>query len=302
MRRHISSAIAIIMLLTINLATQVFAADNPGFTTVGLVITYDPSVLQITGVTAPVSAMPLNPQFALSTSPGTQWIPLVNTNLVDWGGNGTIANITFNVSSTATLGTNSISLAFTSSPDGTPGNANGDVLRNATVLSGSVNITAPPVVQPPPQPPITPPPSNGGNGSGDSGNGTGGTQQPGNNANNRPNNNDAVEEDEDDNAILIEEVDDTPPITELPVYVPVEVQELPVPTPQPFVEETFIGTPYTPYTATYAPSVPEFGNVPQTGVSGIIRVVLIASGLLATSIVLWSYVFFRHKRRGVKNG
>jgi len=115
-------------------------SNNPGFTVAGLVITYDPGVIQVTGVTAPVSEMPLNTQFALTTSQGTQWIPLLNSSLTDWNGSGTVVNITFSVSSTAALDTSNITIAFIGSPDGTPANADGDVLRGSTVVSGSVNV------------------------------------------------------------------------------------------------------------------------------------------------------------------
>ena len=79
-------------------------SNNSGFTAVGLIVTYNSNVLEITGVTAPIAAMPLSSQFALTTTPGTQWILLVNTNLVNWSGNGVVANITFNVKSTSPIG------------------------------------------------------------------------------------------------------------------------------------------------------------------------------------------------------
>jgi hypothetical protein len=121
----------------------VTVGNNPGFTAAGFVATYDTNVLEITGVTAPAAAMPLNSQFELTTTPGTQWISLVNTNIVDWSGNGVVVNMTFNVRSNATVGVSPISLAFTSAPDGTPGNANGDILRGARAVSGSVNVANP---------------------------------------------------------------------------------------------------------------------------------------------------------------
>lgn len=117
-------------------------SNNPGFAATGLIVTYDPNVLEITGVATPVASMPLNSQFALTSTPGTQWIHLVNTNLVDWKGNGIVVNMTFNVKSTAPVGTSSVTLAFTGSPDGTPANANGDIINTAEIVSGSVNITA----------------------------------------------------------------------------------------------------------------------------------------------------------------
>jgi len=115
-------------------------SNNPGFFAAGLVVTYDPSILEITGVTAPVEAMPLNPHFALTSEPGTQWIHLVNTDITDWNGNGVVANITFNVNPAATGGVSAVTLGFTDAPDGTPGNAAGDLLTGAVLVSGSVNI------------------------------------------------------------------------------------------------------------------------------------------------------------------
>jgi hypothetical protein len=144
-------------------------SGNPGFMVVGLVVTYDPNVLEITNVTAPVSAMPLNSQFALTTTPGTQWIHLINTNFTDWSGNGAVVNIAFNVKTTAAAGESPISLAFVNSPDGTPVTAAGNILRGARAISGKVNITSgatrggtetpPPAISPTPSPAPTPIPA-----------------------------------------------------------------------------------------------------------------------------------------------
>ena len=114
--------------------------NNPGFTGVGLIATFNPNVIHITNVTALVSDMPLNPQFSLTTTQGTQWIPLVNPVLSDWIGQGAVVNLTFDVSTNAPLGVSPISLAFINLPDGTPVNAANEILRNATVVSGSVYI------------------------------------------------------------------------------------------------------------------------------------------------------------------
>jgi len=117
-------------------------SNNPGFSAVGFVLTFDPNVLALTGVTAPVADMPLNAQFELTSQAGSQWIHLVNAQTSNWYGNGVIANLTFNVLSTASIGESPVSLAFTTTPDGTPGNAGGEVLNNATVTAGSVNVAA----------------------------------------------------------------------------------------------------------------------------------------------------------------
>ncbi|MCL1819848.1 MAG: cohesin domain-containing protein [Oscillospiraceae bacterium] len=116
-------------------------SSNPGFTSVGFVVSYNPNVLEIANVTAEQAAMPLNPQFAYTTVPGTQWIHLINTNLVDWSGNGTVVNITFYVKEDAPDGLSRIFLDFTGTPDGTPANSNGDILSDARVISGSVDVS-----------------------------------------------------------------------------------------------------------------------------------------------------------------
>lgn len=168
MKKHLAISITLIILLVIISPIPAFAAgntltfsiesnisvirgdaitvpvnvsNNPGFTAVGLVVNYDPDVLTITGVSAPVSAMPLNPQFALTSNPGTQWISLINMNLNDWTGNGPVANVTFNVKSDAPLGVSAIALTFTGVPDGTPCNSNGDIIRNSVRVTGSVDVT-----------------------------------------------------------------------------------------------------------------------------------------------------------------
>lgn len=116
-------------------------SNNPGFTSVGFVVTYNPNVLEIVSVSQATAAMPLNPQFALTSTPGSQWIHLINTNLIDWSGNGVVVNIDFKVKSNAPNGSTPIYLAFTSSPDGTPSNANSNILTDARVFSGSVNVS-----------------------------------------------------------------------------------------------------------------------------------------------------------------
>jgi len=119
----------------------IVVSNNPGFTAAGMMVVFDPLSLVLTQVTAPVAAMPLNAQFALSTVPGVQWINIVSSGLEDWSGSGTVINMTFNVRPDAAIGTSTISLMFTDVPDGTPANANGDRL-GATAASGSVSISA----------------------------------------------------------------------------------------------------------------------------------------------------------------
>jgi hypothetical protein len=120
----------------------IHVSNNPGFNAVGLVLTYNPSVFEITGVTAPIVAMPLNSQFALTSVPGTQWIHLVNTSIVNWNGSGIVANVTFNVRANAAIGSSNIGLAFTNTPDGTPVNAGGNLINNSATVSRSIDIIA----------------------------------------------------------------------------------------------------------------------------------------------------------------
>jgi hypothetical protein len=123
-----------------SIAVPISVNGNPGFNSVGLLLTYNPLVLEITGVNSVESAMPLNSQFALTTTPGTQWISLVNPGLLDWGGNGVVANVSFNVLQNAQAGSSRIDLNFTTAPDGTPSNAGGTILRNAAAIAGTVNV------------------------------------------------------------------------------------------------------------------------------------------------------------------
>jgi hypothetical protein len=261
---------------------------NPGFNSVGLVLTYDPRVLEITGVSAVESAMPLNSQFSMTTTPGTQWISLVNPGLLDWGGNGVAANVSFNVLANASAGSSQINLNFTNAPDGTPSNAGGTILRNAAAIAGSVNVVrqAPPVtdaepfddaptpdtvLEPAPTPPtnvqpaITPGPL--------------ATQQP------------------------------AP--TQMPAPTPAsdpQVTSVPL-----FDGSEFTGVPYTPApalseapatvipTATPRPAT-DFGPVPQTGVAthGTLIAALVAC--MAVTAVLWGCVLLRKKKRREPNG
>ena len=126
-----------------SVTVSVTVSNNPGFAAAGLVVAYDPVVVEVTGVTAPASGMSLNPHFALTTTPGAQWVSLVNDAGEDWSGNGTVVNIIFYVYPTAPVGLSYIGLAFTSMPDGTPGNSAGDILAGSTTVSGSINVAHP---------------------------------------------------------------------------------------------------------------------------------------------------------------
>jgi hypothetical protein len=166
MKRIYAIAMAICLLMAARVPIQLYAADglafslsyignvsrgetitipinvsnNPGFSGVGLEMIYDPNVLEIRVVAAPVAAMPLNSQFALTSSPGIQWISLVNTIPENWHGNGIAANVTFYVKPTAAFGTSVINLKFTHSPDGTPINADEIKITDAVTISASINV------------------------------------------------------------------------------------------------------------------------------------------------------------------
>lgn len=107
-----------------------------------MVVTYDTNVLEITNVTAAVAEMPLNAHSALTSNPGIQRVHLVDMNLSDWSGTGVIVNLTFNVRSDAPIGTSTIGLSFSGSPDGTPANREGTLLTGSAAFSGSVHVFA----------------------------------------------------------------------------------------------------------------------------------------------------------------
>jgi len=149
-----------------NVVMPIEVKNNPGFVSVSLVVFYDPSVLEILRISAPVTEMPLNSQFEMTRTPGVQWISFINPALTDWNGNGTLANIYFNIKKDAILGASSVILTFTEVPDGSPGNARGNMINNAATVSGFVTAlssTPPPTSPPPvlasPAPTPTPTPS-----------------------------------------------------------------------------------------------------------------------------------------------
>jgi len=121
-----------------NVVVPINVSGNPGFVSASLVVYYDPNALEILRIEAPVAEMPLSPQFAHTTTPGVQWLSFINTGLVDWSGNGTLANIYFSIKPNAVLGANNVLLTFTDIPDGTPGNAVGGIINDAATVSGHV--------------------------------------------------------------------------------------------------------------------------------------------------------------------
>jgi len=132
-------------------------SNNPGFSAVGLELTYNSNALELVDVRSASSGMPLSQYYQRTTTPGTQWISLVNDGVSDYTGNDTVVNVIFNVTSSAAAGQSNINLRFTSSPDGTPGNAAGNIIYNSSTVSGSVNITDSAATPPPAA--ATPPPA-----------------------------------------------------------------------------------------------------------------------------------------------
>ena len=123
------------------ITVPITVSNNPGFTSVGFIVRYNRDVLDIVSVTHVTASMPLNSQFALTSTPGSQWIHLINTNLTDWSGNGVVVYITFKVKPNAAVGSSPVSLSFTGTPDGTPANSSGTILRDARIVSGSVYVS-----------------------------------------------------------------------------------------------------------------------------------------------------------------
>jgi len=260
----------------------VVVSNNPGFTAVGFILTYDPAVLEITGVTSLATQMPLNAQFALTTTPRTQWIHMVNTGLANWSGNGPLLNISFTVLETAPLGASTLGLSFTTAPNGTPGNADGVILHEAITVGGSVTVVEPSpvtetaptipmnVTQPTPTPTPTPIP----------------TASP--------------------------EATPTPPAVQdtIPAASPSPLPDAPEPTPTPppaVMQSVFIGQTYTSLAQEAAATNPtspnttaNFGVVPQTGVPGITATLVALAINLSASLGLWGYVIYRNRRKRVK--
>ncbi|MDR1690177.1 MAG: hypothetical protein LBS21_16465 [Clostridiales bacterium] len=122
------------------ITVPVSVSGNTGFAAVGFTVTYNTNVLEIIRVEQ-ASDLPLNPEFALTTVPGSQIVHLVNAQTGgDWFGSGTIFNITFSVKPDAPLGESIIGLSYTSVPDGKPAKADGSI-ADAALISGRVIIT-----------------------------------------------------------------------------------------------------------------------------------------------------------------
>ena len=257
-------------------------AGNPGFSAVGLVVTYDPAVLQLTGVIPLVPEMPRNPFHAPSTVAGTQRIHFVNLGPEDWSGDGAIANLVFNVNPGASLGASPISLSFTEEPVGMPGNAVGNILAGTLPpVSGTVIINAPPTAGGGGD--STGGDYDGAGGGGVAGGGAGAVGQPAIHGN--------VNQYDDEPAIIYEVTVYTPPA---PIYI-AEAQ----------VQDDvggFIGVPHV-LDDEGIPSVSltHFGAVPQTGLPGFAGHVIAMVVSFTGSAVLWAW-FIRHMYKVRKNG
>ena len=129
---------------TVTVPVSVEGNGSPGFAAVGLMISYNADLLELTLVeAAQTPQLTLNPNWTLTTIQGTQWISLINTgNPMDWAGNGPIANLTFKVAQNATPGITDIAIAFTAAADGTPTTKSGTVLTGAQFEFGSIIILA----------------------------------------------------------------------------------------------------------------------------------------------------------------
>ena len=130
------------------ISVPVTVRANTGFAAVGLNVSYDSSVLELTGVSQSTDSMQLN-RFLMTASPGSQPISFISANLQDWTGSGTIAVLTFSVKAGAPLGNSPITLSFTQNPDGAPANSGGGVLSAALCFSGSVNVVSQNAAPPP---------------------------------------------------------------------------------------------------------------------------------------------------------
>ena len=123
-------------------------SSTVGFSAVGFAITYTASHLTLTDVKAPDSRMPLNNSFQLTTTQGSQWIPLLNATTQYIWTDQVIVNLIFTVNASAPVGTESIiTLAFTPPPRfGAPASESSSaingVLSTAGLNPGSVTITA----------------------------------------------------------------------------------------------------------------------------------------------------------------
>jgi hypothetical protein len=152
-------------------------SSNPGFAKVGLVISYDPNVLELVSASAPQADMPLHSQYKMDSKQGAHVVQLMNTYMDDWDGEGTVVNLAFNVKSTAPNGVSPVTLAYASSSEGIPTNDVGDKLNSAVLVDGSVLVEG--------QVAASEPPANQGNNNNN--NNTGVALPPTNNQNNNQN-------------------------------------------------------------------------------------------------------------------
>ncbi|MCL2279548.1 MAG: cohesin domain-containing protein, partial [Oscillospiraceae bacterium] len=154
----------------------IIVTDNPatGFAGVGLRVSFDDNLLKLVDARNLIAELPFNPPHFVPRNDGNspQWISLVDrSGPADWTlPSGTIVNLYFRISDTATPGPAPISLDWTRFPDGEPATASGSVYTQARLVPANLNVTA--LTDPPPG-------NGGGNGSGgnggDGGGGSGGT-------------------------------------------------------------------------------------------------------------------------------
>jgi len=118
-------------------------SGNPGFAAVGLELRYDPRVLQFLRYES--NAITHNQGDPNSSPAGTLWIHMFSNvhgaGPLNWDDNGVLIVAVFRVDANALDGPSGIGLAFTGSPDGTPANADAQLITNAVTYAGSVIVS-----------------------------------------------------------------------------------------------------------------------------------------------------------------
>jgi len=116
-----------------------------GFTALGLVANYNANHLTLTRVDSVETRMPLNRDYQLTTTQGSQWIPLINAN-TPFTSDGPLVNLIFDVKADAPLTESGISLTFTPPPRfGAPASTSSAAVNgvlSGNFAAGGVNITA----------------------------------------------------------------------------------------------------------------------------------------------------------------
>ena len=131
---------------TVDVAIRV-SNNNPtnAFAGVGFDVGFDPDTLNIVDVSSHVSELPLTLDFQRDIDPGRQRISLMRSGArglpVDWSGNGLLVTMTFEVLQNAEIGPSTITITFSSDPNGIPSNASGRLITAAQTQYGSVLVS-----------------------------------------------------------------------------------------------------------------------------------------------------------------